>query len=59
MNKSITLTIEEMKVLLSLIEEYPRNMREPFETNGDFENHLKKVDAIKSTIETAINPTKS
>lgn len=51
---NLNLTIEKMQLLLSLVEEYPRNMREPFETNGDFENYLQKVDCIKSAIESAI-----
>jgi len=50
----LNLTIEKMKMLLSLVEEYPRNMREPFESNGDFKEHLKNVDLIKDAIESAI-----
>lgn len=56
MNKSVNLnlTIERMKILLSLVENYPRNMRQPFETNGEFQDHLKSVDSIKNDIESAI-----
>ena len=50
----LNLTIEKMKMLLSLVEEYLRNMREPFESNGDFKEHLKNVDLIKYAIESAI-----
>lgn len=47
---NFSLTNEETKLLLHIISNYPRNMREPFETNGEFEEHLKQVDALLSKV---------
>ncbi len=42
----IELSKEERELLLQVLNEYPRNMREPCESNGEFEEHLKRVDAL-------------
>lgn len=47
---NFSLTDEETKLLLYIISNYPRNMREPFETNGEFEDHLKQVDELISKL---------
>ncbi|YP_010843336.1 hypothetical protein ACQ27_gp452 [Klebsiella phage K64-1] len=47
----IVLSEKEKKLVLSVLKEYPRNMREPFETNSEFEEHLNDIDLLISKIE--------
>lgn len=39
------------EMLLSILKTYPRNMREPFETNGEFQEHLAELDKLIKEIE--------
>lgn len=44
-------TVKEKGLLLKVLKDYPRNMREPFETNGEFQQHLKEVDSLIRKVE--------
>lgn len=44
-------TVKEKALLLKVLKDYPRNMREPFETNGEFQQHLKEVDSLIRKVE--------
>lgn len=51
----IDFTEDELKLILYILNNYPRNMREPFETNGEFELHLNEVDSLINKIKVLVN----